>query len=152
MAFWSENGERLLTLEIVSPISDALSSVPHKIEWSSYEGGEQVLFTGDHAKIHIWANSRDRHGTASIMRPHIDPFEPSNEVVPFERLLDYDDESWEVYPHCFDEQQKLMGLYGIIVQKYAIPYFVRTAEFELLIAFNRGFNCAYTGHCSGRFE
>jgi hypothetical protein len=151
VAFWSINKTTLLTPEIVRPISDALVSVPHRVEWSNHDDVEQVLFVNGHAKIQVWANYRDRHGTASIMRPQTEPFEPSNEVVPLERLVDFNDEHWEDYQICFDNQQKLMGMYGLIVEKYAIPYFLGAADFDLLCAFNQGFSCAYTGHCSGRF-
>jgi hypothetical protein len=154
MAFWSKPKTRLLTPEIVAPISSALASIPHTLEWSIYDTqieGEQIIFCGEHAKIHIWSNFRD-HAVASIMRPETDGFEASSNVVLLEMLLDYNDQPWEDFRGRFSDLPSTMSHYGEIVEKHAMPFFLGRASFETLIAFNRGFECAYTGHFSGRFS
>lgn len=154
MAFWSKTPERLLTPEIVAPISNALFGVPHSVEWSVYDeniDGEQIVFSGQHAKIHIWANYRDRNGAASIMRPETDGFELSNNVIPLDIFVEYHELYWEDYERCFENQENLMAFYGEIVEKFAIPYFQNTVQFEPLMQFYRGFCAAYTRYSSGRF-
>ncbi len=149
MAFWSK---RLLTPEIVVPISNALCSVPHEFEWSVYDekiDGEQIIFSGEYAKIHVWANYRDRSGAASIMRPETDGFELSTNVIPLHIFVHYHDLYWEDYVGCFEDQDKKMAFYGDIVQKFAIPYFLNAAQFEPLVQFYRGFCAAYTRYSSG---
>lgn len=86
------------------------------------------------------------------MRPETDSFELSSNVVLLETLLDYNDRIWDDFKDRFGDLTSKMSLYGEIVEKYGMPFFLGEANFETLIAFNRGFGCAYTGHFTGRFD